>query len=463
MLENLKSRLAESVDFAALYGLLKAAPGGGLVHAPFALTPCPIDPAASRNLAELSLPFNRLAHAISGQIDFLAEALEEVVGADPFTRDLLEMARNCASTQQLYLQITRSDYFLQARQGLAAPVARQVELNTISASYPALAARVNLLHKHLLSDTPWEDALVANDPLPDIVEGFAQAFRMYGHQDACVVMVVQAGEANVFDQRILEQALHARHIPVVRLTLEAIAEQGSLREGHLTIGGRIAAITYFRAGYTPDDFRSPEAMQGRKLVESSSTIPVPNLATHLAGTKKVQQLLTQPATLRRFCEEHDAALMEACFAGMYSLDEAVAGPGGPLAARKAAAVQPERFVLKPQREGGGNNLYDEEMIARLAALGPGEDRTFVLMERITPIPHDAVMVLEGKASAGKCLSEIGRFGVLLANGKEILLNKDAGYLVRTKHHQVKEGGVSAGYGHLDSLIELPLEEAYRPV
>ena len=47
-----------------------------------------------------------------------------------------------------------------------------------------------------------------------------------------------------------------------------------------------------------------------------------------------------------------------------------------------AANSPERFVLKPQREGGGNNLYGEELRERLA------DRrglaAYILMQRIQP-------------------------------------------------------------------------------
>jgi len=53
------------------------------------------------------------------------------------------------------------------------------------------------------------------------------------------------------------------------------------------------------------------------------------------------------------------------------------------------------------------------------------------------------------------VSEIGRFGVYLADGERELLNTDAGYLVRTKGHDVTEGGVSAGFGYLDSLLLTP--------
>ena len=48
----------------------------------------------------------------------------------------------------------------------------------------------------------------------------------------------------------------------------------------------------------------------------------------------------------------------------------------------AAAAEPERFVLKPQREGGGNNLYAEELRAKLAT-GEGL-AAYILMQRIQP-------------------------------------------------------------------------------
>lgn len=41
------------------------------------------------------------------------------------------------------------------------------------------------------------------------------------------------------------------------------------------------------------------------------------------------------------------------FTGLYSLDDSEAGN----ASYEMALKEPERFVLKPQREGGGNNVY----------------------------------------------------------------------------------------------------------
>ena len=50
-----------------------------------------------------------------------------------------------------------------------------------------------------------------------------------------------------------------------------------------------------------------------------------------------------------------AAVLRTCFAGLYGLDEG--GGEAVEAIVKKARASPDDFVLKPQREGGGNNLY----------------------------------------------------------------------------------------------------------
>lgn len=447
------SKVSEAVEFALVHGLLKKAPDGSLLHMPIALTPCPIATESVTRLEQLTGPFNRLAHSVSRSLPFLQEALEEVALTDQFTGMLLELAKDSNSTQTLQFQITRSDYFLQAKagDGGGAPEIRQVELNTISSSFPGAAANLYALHRHLLAGTAQGEGLLYNNPLAGLSEGFERAVRAYGHPDAFVLMVVQPKESNVFDQRMLELAISEKGIPVRRMSLEQIARQGKLKEGHLSISGQVAAVTYFRAAYTPDDFIPPDAFKGRELIEKSSTISIPNAATQLAGTKKVQQVLTNGAELRKFCSEADAQAMEATFAEIHGLDDEVESPNGPQAAWQAAMEEPQRFVVKPQREGGGNNLYDDELVALLKRASGEERKAYILMERIRPIPHPATLVASGEAKEGMCVSEIGRFGVYLADEKEVLLNKDAGYLVRTKRHDVREGGVTAGFAFLNSL------------
>lgn len=451
----LEARLDEALDYAVLNGLVKYGADGALAHAPLALAPSPIPAALHDSALALTAPFNRLAHALARDGDFLRETLSPAARVDPFLARLLQLAEAGRGTQPLYLGITRSDYFVHQPVPEAQPVLRQVELNTISASYPGLSDRVARLHRYLLRETPLAAHLAPNEPLPVLADAFEQAFRRYGHPDARVLMVVQAGEANVFDQRHLEFALRERGLVTRRLTLDEVGRDGRLRDGHLAVDGEVMAITYFRAAYGPEDFPDEAAFQARALIEASSTIAVPHLHTQLAGAKKVQQSLTDPAVLGRLLAPRDADAVAACFAGQYDLEQPVPADGGRLAAWEAAVRAPADYVLKPQREGGGHNLFDDALVARLRELPASERAAYILMERIRPARHPAVLVRERRATHVDAVSEIGRFGAYLAEGTQELLNRDAGYLVRTKAHDTQEGGVSAGFGFLDSLLVLP--------
>ena len=48
--------------------------------------------------------------------------------------------------------------------------------------------------------------------------------------------------------------------------------------------------------------------------------------------------------------------------------EQVTWRGQRATARELALAHPDEWVLKPQREGGGNNLYGQDMVRRLEAM-----------------------------------------------------------------------------------------------
>jgi glutathione synthase len=77
-------------------------------------------------------------------------------------------------------------------------------------------------------------------------------------------------------------------------------------------------------------------------------------------------------------------------------------------------------------------------------------KAYVLMERIKPKSHTAVFLRNSLHSEGQAFSEFGMYSVFLSNGAEIITNRFAGHLVRTKYVGVDEGGVATGYSVLDS-------------
>ena len=152
----------------------------------------------------------------------------------------------------------------------------------------------------------------------------------------------------------------------------------------------------------------------------------------------------------------DAALLRGFFAGQWSLED-MRDPDTAAVVADAVA-HPERYVLKPQREGGGNNSYGAELAARLsaaAAAGGGGGTSlaaYILMQRILPPVHRAVMVRGGAAVEADTLSELGVYSTFVRRGERVLLSREAGHLVRTKAATSDEGGVAAGFAVLDSPI-----------
>lgn len=67
----------------------------------------------------------------------------------------------------------------------------------------------------------------------------------------------------------------------------------------------------------------PQNWEARLLLERSRAVKCPDIATQLAGTKKVQQELSRPGMLEKLLPAHPEAIarIRATFAGLYSLDE----------------------------------------------------------------------------------------------------------------------------------------------
>lgn len=118
-----------------------------------------------------------------------------------------------------------------------------------------------------------------------------------------------------------------------------------------------------------------------------------------------------------------------------------------------ALADPDRFVLKPQLEGGGNNIFGEDIIKTLTSTVDVKERSkFILMNKIKPpiVKNYIVRAELPEPVLADVLSEIGCFGVLINRGDEVLVNREVGHLMRTKSTVHQDGGVSSGRANLDS-------------
>ncbi|CAI9580595.1 unnamed protein product, partial [Staurois parvus] len=119
---------------------------------------------------------------------------------------------------------------------------------------------------------------------------------------------------------------------------------------------------------------------------------------------------------------------------------------------KIALANPEHYVLKPQREGGGNNIYGDEIREVLEKVRHSSERTsYILMDKIKPQPvRNCLLKANGKFEISECISELGVFGVYVRQGGEMVLNERVGHLLRTKATEHADGGVAAGVAVLDN-------------
>ncbi|RKP04008.1 hypothetical protein CXG81DRAFT_8841 [Caulochytrium protostelioides] len=488
------------VDAAIRHGLLYRAklPAGtpGIAyentHAPFTLFPTLFPQALFEQAAQLQPLQQQLLLNQARDSEWFASVLDPMVATDPFTSRLYALWKACyvAATpkQTTAFGIFRSDYLLQDAAGGGAKIhdlatwqaalprlsLHQVEFNTIAASFANLSERVGRVHDYLRQLMPSIPACrpalshVGAPPRQDVTravaDGFAEAHRRYGVPQAVVLMVVQPNERNAFDQRYTEHEVLARHgIQTLRATLADVARSATLvgPEDRLMVPDTLAdgamkevAIVYFRAGYAPTDYPTEAEWEARRRIEQSYAITCPNLGYHLLGSKKFQQVLAMPGVLERFLDDPatEAAAVRACFAGLYPLDDTAAGQ----AAFEAACTQPERYVLKPSREGGGNNLYGEAMVDFLRSASPEVRASYILMDLIQAPHLRNVVVRDGRWTRADVVSELGVYGYTIAEQGRLVKNEVCGYLMRTKTSDAQEGGVAAGYAFLDTPCFVPL-------
>ena len=183
--------------------------------------------------------------------------------------------------------------------------------------------------------------------------------------------------------------------------------------------------------------------------DSSYAIKAPNILTQLSGTKKIQQLLTEKTILNQFLDDQDSLnSLIPTFVKIYPLDSSPLGKEG----KELAFNCPEKYVLKPQREGGGNNIYKEDIPKFLSSIKEEDWSAYILMELIIPKPTEKNIVIRGnEVFQEPIISELGIFGTILFDDRDIYSNEYAGWLLRSKFSASNEGGVAAGFGCVDSL------------
>ncbi|XP_050432106.1 glutathione synthetase-like isoform X2 [Adelges cooleyi] len=439
-----------------------------LTVVPFTLLPSVFPRDEFQKALNIQPVLNELTHMVSRDYEFLQSCLEKTIEVDEFTNNLYklyETVREEGFTQCLSLGMFRSD-FMQQKDANGCGI-KQVEINTIASGFGWLGIVSGDIHRFVLQQLDLLDTfklLPENKAVQGLCSAIIKAWELFNDEDSVVLVIIEDKSINICDQRFHEFELTRQkpELRVIRKTLTQISNEAKLTESKdLIVQSKKVAVVYYRAGYSPDHYHSDAEWSARLLIERSTAIKCPNIQYHLAGTKKVQQSLAIPGMLERFIKDPaKVADVREVFTGLYSLDLDESGDK----AVKLALDNPECYVLKPQREGGGNNFYGEAIRQKLMSCINSKERSaWILMEKICPPVQQNYLIrpeqdFTKNSTLNDVISELGIFGTILCDGDTILLNEQVGHMMRTKLTSCNEGGVHAGDGVLDSPFLIDLQK-----
>ena len=352
---------------------------------------------------------------------------------------------------------------------------RQIEFNTISSAFAGLTGIVANLHQAVLRYAfdhcpirkiqPTEtkeksssiDFILPNDAVKKSAEAMIKAFELYKNANACILFLIVPNERNVCDQSALIDAIEKLR-PTIRFhlkTFEQLTTELYLDERTFTLHLRPSndeiAIVYYRAGYVPEHYLNEKCWFVREQIEQSRAIKCPTIRSQLAGCKIVQEYLARENIIEKYIDDSNLSKkIRSTFASMFTFDDV---------RTRATNIQflrdhPDGFVLKPNREGGGNNKYDQDIL-NLLDQEENQLNSYIAMEKILPPKSISCLIKPNGQHLlhVECINEIGIYGTMLSNTetKEEFVNEVTGYLVRTKTIDTNEGGVATGYSVLDCL------------
>ncbi|XP_018359283.1 PREDICTED: glutathione synthetase-like [Trachymyrmex cornetzi] len=464
--EKLKESVDKAKDWALMHGISMRSKTNfnkdQVQLLPVTLLPSSFPEKPFLTVKNVQTILNELIHKVAHDKEFLTSSLKSTIQADPFTAKLFhiyETVYEKGFSQNISLGLLRSDYLLHDDDCKI----KQVEINTVATSFAALATITSEYHRYILEELGYRkkacEQIPENNALIGFCKGLIFAWELYNNSEAVILFIVEDITYNISDQRFHEFKIRqlCPKIKIIRKSLTNLVSEG-VKLGpnkELIVSNMVVAVVYYRSGYELEAYPTEKEWDMRLLIECSRAIKCPSVQYHLAGTKKVQQSLTQPTVLKKFLKD-DASVtrVQEIFTGLYTLDFNDDGEK----AVEMGTNEPYKFVLKPQREGGGNNVYNESIRTWLSSMKESQERTaWILMDRLYPPLQKNYFVraaeespLEDDIDLSDVITELGIYGVIVGDSNEIMLNKQVGHILRTKLSSEDEGGIVAGVGALDS-------------
>lgn len=263
-----------------------------------------------------------------------------------------------------------------------------------------------------------------------------------GSVEPLMLIVVEADEDNIFDQKLLCDEVGRLGVRAARVAINDLLQAEFVDNERLHWQAKPVDLIYWRTGYNPSVDLTARFWQFRARLEQAAVIQCPNLAGQLTGSKWFQHqltalLLTRPeeVTAQFAISSAEIAMLRQALVPSYEVSALKIG--------EAEALIAQGYWYKTQQEGGGNVARGQDALNKLAST----DSADLLMAPINvQIRREALTTLRhGKATvATEHISELGIFSL----GEKACYG---GYLCRTKPAQNNEGGVHRGGAMLDVI------------
>jgi glutathione synthase len=447
--------------------------------------------------------------------EHILQVLHETSKTDTFVNKLIEILKRKENVETIRLHLIRQDYLPNYdKDNMIIPFQyfKAVEFNTIAVAFASFSEELARVHnRYNLTFKNSNRPLLSADfnlASKSYAAALARAHKLYTTSSSSstdlpeVCFLVHENDHLDLDQELILRHLIRMGVRTFKACFETsnfeIRNLKGYKKKCLFVNARHVSVTYFHATWSPSQFNCEKDWSNRETIEMSSCIKVPTIASQLAGTKKVQEALSHRKTLIRFLKklelDPDASLdISNEFAEILSMvrsDSALKMyknmvQSTPLIDRlldstvmqidphqdssssdlivQEALKCPEDWVLKPQREGGGNNLFGKDLHAALKGIHDSSSSSssskeyYTLMRKIKSKPQGPREYISksGVPHHEQGISELGLFTTLLVvndnekKKKEEVMTSMGGAFCRTKHPDRDEGGVCSGNGFID--------------
>lgn len=437
------------------------------------ILPTPFPRRCFEEALELQDIFNELYVRVAADPDWLYSILGKLMEHDALISALWNVylkVKEAGAVQKTVCGVFRSDYMLHQPDKNDEVSLKQVEINTFSCAGVCHAQRIANMHKHLArvrssseDRNVWQDdRLPKSENVKSVVNLLKAAHERYQStttttRSLAILMPVQPYNFNIADERPVELSLWDHGIPCYRCEWRAALDRTTLTSDrtllfHPTLGHEEVEISviYYRAGYVMKEY-GEHGMRVRVQCELSRAIKCPDILTNITNFKVVQQALSQPGGVERFLSPDKAERVRKTFMPMQMLDTSAEG----LRARRIA-LDPDQavnYVLKPNLEGGGHNIYRTAISGHLASISEESWHKYIIMRLIEPPPTTGTLMMPQDLYHGQIVSELGVWGVCLwerkDEGVEIVESGPGGWTFKSKPSEIDEMSVVKGYGCFD--------------